>query len=188
MQAELRVSVFYFLFSSSQPFDRLEGFGDMRYDSAKISIPSPFHASSTDLCGPDLYNFSDDIQLFSSAPPANFGPLSNRQSSLSSMSSCGWIPTNPNLTVTKLKESLLVLTREQVSPAIGILRFGGRLIPFQPMVKSLEVVSDSYLIMYENTSSDCPFSYLELHSISAIHPFLTKNMTSYCLLSTSVLK
>ena len=64
--------------------------------------------------GSDLHKFSDDTQLFSSAIPADFGTLI-KQRRVSNMSRLGWISTNSNLTMTKLRHWLSVLALGQVS-------------------------------------------------------------------------
>ena len=68
------------------------------------------------------------------------------------------------------------------------LNIGGSPIPFQPKVKSLGVVLDSSLTMSHHISSVCHSAYLELHRISAIHPFLTtdKRDCNSCLFSSSI--
>ena len=105
-------------------------------------------------------------------------PLPNRQRCVSNMSRLGWILTNLNLTMTKLRHWLSVLALEQVSATMSILRLVVVLIPFQPKVKSLGVVLDSSLIMSDHTSSVCRSAYLELRKISAICPFLTTSATA----------
>ena len=120
------------------------------------------------------------IHSFSVLPsPLILVLLSNRQRHVSNMSRHGWILTNLNSTMTKLRHWLLVLALGQVSATCSEhLEIGGSPIPFQPKVKSLWVVLDSSLTMSHHISSVCHSAYLELCRISPIHPFLTTSATA----------
>ena len=129
-------------------------------------------------CDCDRHKFSDDTQLFSSAPLADFGTLIKQtehcaQHIMASMES-NKLKLNNDKT-----EAIVLSTHSRTSISCGQhLEIGSSLIPFQPKVKNMGVVLDSSHTICEHISSVCCSAYLELFRVSATCPFLTKDVTA----------
>ena len=86
-----------------------------------------------------VYSFRA-IHSFSVLPfPLILVPLSKRQRRVSNMSRLGWILTNSNLTMTKLRHWLSVLALGQVSATVRISRLVVGRFLFSPRLKVQEL-------------------------------------------------
>ena len=105
--------------------------------------------------GLDLHKFSDETQLFNSAPLADFNLVSRQTESCVDRVRV-WMKSN-KLKLNEVKtEAMVVGSRSRTSVSgTGHLEIGNSLISFQPNVKDLGVVLDSGLTMCNHISSVC---------------------------------
>jgi hypothetical protein len=128
--------------------------------------------------GLDLHKFSDDTQLFNSAPPADFD-LVSRQTERCVLRVRCWMESNKLKLNDEKTEAMVVGSRSRTSVLdTGHLAIGGSSISFQPKVRDLGVVLDARLTMKDHISSVCRSAYLELRRIASVRPFLTTEATA----------
>ena len=128
--------------------------------------------------GCELHKFSDNAQLFSSAPSADLGTRI-RQTEQCVEHVKAWMDSNKLKLNSDKTEAVVVGTLSRTSASCGEhLEIGGSLIPFQSKVENLGVVLDSSHIICEHINSVCHSAYNELRRVSSIHSFLTKDVTT----------